>query len=163
MDAIEIPAPGGWDDPFTGIAGPDLWRRLLVGEVARSARYQRSLTVVAIEVHGTDDLAETYGVDLARQVLRATAQSLLRASRASDTCARIAPTRFGVVLVETDEVQAVNFVERVRDDLPRRMPRGVTTLRLGFGWASPRRAESAEALVTRASTRLMVELLGDRG
>jgi hypothetical protein len=67
-----------------------------------------------------------------------------------------------VVLVETDEVLAVNFVERVREDLPRRLPKkNVEGLRLGFGWASPRGNESADALVTRASTRLMVELLGE--
>ena len=165
MESTEIPAPEGWDDPMTGIGGPDLWRRLLVGEVARSARYHRPLTVVAIEVHGVADLAERLGLDLAKTVLRATAQTLHRASRGSDSCARIAPSRFGVVLVETDEVMAVNFVERVREDLPRRMPRGMGAegLRLGFGWASPRGHESADALVTRASTRLMVELLGDPG
>jgi diguanylate cyclase (GGDEF)-like protein len=161
VESTEIPAPQGWDDPFTGVGGPDLWRRLLVGEVARSARYSRALTVVAIEVHGVDELAERYGLDHARRILRGTAQTLHRASRGSDTCARIAPSRFGVVLVETDEVLAVNFVERVRDDLPRRMPKNVEGLRLGFGWASPRGNESADALVTRASTRLMVELLGE--
>jgi diguanylate cyclase (GGDEF)-like protein len=162
MEPTEIPAPVGWDDPFTGVGGPDLWRRLLVGEVARSARYRRSLTVVAIEVHGVDELAERYGLDHARRILRGTAQALHRASRGSDTCARIAPSRFGVVLVETDEVLAVNFVERVREELPRRMPKkNVEGLRLGFGWASPRGNESADALVTRASTRLMVELLGE--
>jgi diguanylate cyclase (GGDEF)-like protein len=163
VESTEVPAPTGWDDPFTGIGGPDLWRRLLVGEVARSARYHRPMTVVALEVHGVDELADVFGVDLARGVLRATAQALFRACRGSDTCARIGPSRFGVVLVETDEVQAINFVERVRDDLPRRLPRGVENLRLGFGWASPRGSESADALVTRASTRLMVELLGDPG
>jgi len=30
----------------------------------------------------------------------------------------------------------------------------------GFGWASPNPGESAEALVRRAETRLMMELLG---
>jgi diguanylate cyclase (GGDEF)-like protein len=163
VESTEIPVPRGWDDTFTGIGGPDLWRRLLVGEVARSARYHRPLTVVALEVHGVDELAEAFGLDLARGVLRGTAQTLVRASRGSDTCARVGPSRFGVVLVETDEVQAINFVERVRDDLPRRMPGGVEGLRLGFGWASPRGSESADALVTRASTRLMVELLGGPG
>jgi diguanylate cyclase (GGDEF)-like protein len=163
VEAIEIPVPHGWDDPFTGTGGPDLWRRLLVGEVARSVRYGRPLTVVAIELHGTEELAERLGLDAARHVLRRTAQTLVRASRGSDTCARIGPSRFGVVLVETDEVMAVNFVERVRESLPRALPGALEGLRLGFGWASPRGLESADALVTRASTRLMVELLGDPG
>jgi diguanylate cyclase (GGDEF)-like protein len=163
VESTDVPAPYGWDDPFTGVAGPDLWRRLLVGEVSRSARYDRPLTVVAIEVHGVDELAERLGPELARHVLRQTAQALVRASRSSDTCARIGPARFGVVLVETDEVMAVNFVERVREALPRTLPRGIEGLRLGFGWASPRGNESADALVTRASTRLLVELLGGLG
>jgi diguanylate cyclase (GGDEF)-like protein len=163
VESTEIPAPRGWDDPFTGVGGPDLWRRLLVGEVARSARYQRPLTVVAIEVHGIDELAERLGPELSRHVLRQVALSLVRASRSSDTSARIGPARFGVVLVETDEVMAVNFVERVREMLPRTLPRGIEGLRLGFGWASPRGNESADAVVTRASTRLVVELLGGLG
>jgi diguanylate cyclase (GGDEF)-like protein len=163
MESIEIPAPGGWDDPLTGIGGPDLWRRLLVGEVARSARYHRPLTVVALEVHGVEELGASLGMDIARLVLRATAQALIRSSRGSDACARIAPARFGVILVETDEVMAVNYVERVRETLPRMLPKGTEGLRLGFGWASPRGSESADALVTRASTRLMVELLGEPG
>ena len=163
MEPTEIPVPHGWDDPFTGVGGPDLWRRLLVGEVTRSARYHRPMTVVAIEVHGVEELAERLGPELGRHVLRQTAQALVRASRGSDACARIGPSRFGVVLVETDEVMAVNFVERVREALPKTLPRGVDGLRLGFGWASPRGTESADALVTRASTRLVVELLRDPG
>ena len=108
-----------------------------------------------------DQLAASFGIDLARRVLRATAQAILRASRGSDACMRIGPTRFGVVLVETDEIAAINFVERVRDDAPRRLPAGADGLRFGFGWASPEPAEAPGALVRRAETRLMVELLGD--
>jgi len=160
VDPDTIPAPRGWDDPFTGLGGPDLWRRMLVGEVVRSARYGRALTVCVIELHGVEQLAVTFGMDIARHVLRETGQVLLRASRGSDACARIGPSRFGVVLVETDEISAINFVERVREDAPRRLPSNADGLRFGFGWASPGPAESAEALVRRAETRLMVELLG---
>ncbi len=160
METLDIPAPRGWDDAFTGVGGPELWRQTLVGEVARSARYGRELTVVVVEVHGVDQLAASFGVDLARHVLRATAQAILRATRGSDACMRIGPTRFGVVLVETGEIAAINFVERVREDAPRRLPAGADGLRFGFGWASPEPAEAPGALVRRAETRLMVELLG---
>ena len=50
-----------------------------------------------------------------------------------------------------------------REALPHTLPRGIEGLRLGFGWASPRGNESADALVTRAPTRLLVELLGGLG
>jgi diguanylate cyclase (GGDEF)-like protein len=160
VESMEIPAPKGWDDAFTGVGGPELWRRSLVGEVARSARYGRALTVVVVEVHGADQLAASFGIDAARRVLRSTAQSVQRASRGSDALMRIGPTRFGVILVETDEIAAINFVERVRDDAPRRLPAGADGLRFGFGWASPEPAEAPGAVVRRAETRLMVELLG---
>lgn len=160
MEETEIPPPSGWDDPFTGLGGPDLWRRTLVTEIARSDRYRRALTVVAVEVHGVDEVAQSFGLEAARHVLHETAQALQRASRGSDTCTRIRPARFGVLLVETDEILAINFVERVREDLPRRLPGESDGLRLGFGWASPRPGESADGLVRRAATRLMVELLG---
>jgi diguanylate cyclase (GGDEF)-like protein len=160
VESIDIPAPNGWDDAVTGVGGPDLWQRTLVAEVARSARYGRALTVVVVEVHGVDQLAASFGGDVALLVLRATAQALVRATRGSDACMRIGPTRFGVVLVETDEIAAINFVERVREDVPRRLPAGADGLRFGFGWASPEPAEAPGTLVRRAETRLMVELLG---
>jgi diguanylate cyclase (GGDEF)-like protein len=160
VETSEIPPPSGWDDPFTGLGGPDLWRHTLVTEVARSDRYRRALTVVAVEVHGVDEVARSFGLESARHVLRETAQALQRASRGSDTCTRVKSARFGVVLVETDEIAAINFVERVRDDLPRRLPNDADGLRFGFGWASQRPGESADALARRAATRLLVELLG---
>jgi diguanylate cyclase (GGDEF)-like protein len=160
VDTNGIPEPDGWEDPVTGLDGPDFWRRVLVAEVARSARYQRRLTIVTIELEGLDVLAATWGVDVARHTLREAAQGVLRTSRSSDYCARIGPARLGVVLTETDEIAAINFVERVREHAPRKLPRGAESLLFAFGWASPEAGEAAEAVVRRAETRLMMELLG---
>jgi diguanylate cyclase (GGDEF)-like protein len=157
VDTNGIPEPDGWEDPVTGLDGPDFWRRVLVAEVARSARYQRRLTIVTIELEGLDVLAATWGVDVARHTLREAAQGVLRTSRSSDYCARIGPSRLGVVLTETDEIAAINFVERVREAGPRTMPRAGDGLRFNFGWASPRSGESADALVRRAEKRLLAE------
>ncbi len=155
-----IPDPTGWEDPLTGLDGPDLWRRVLVAEVSRSLRYGTRLTVVAVELQGLDVLAVTWGEDVARHTLREAAQGVLRTSRSSDYCARIAPARLGVVLTETDEIAAINFVERVREHAPKKLPRGAESITFSFGWASPKRGEPADALVRRAETRLMMELLG---
>jgi diguanylate cyclase (GGDEF)-like protein len=158
VDATGIPEPAGWEDPLTGIDGPDFWRRVLVSEVARSARYRRSLTVVIIELDGLATLAETWGAHVARRAVREAAQSIRRASRTSDHCTRIGATRFGVVLTETDEIAAINFVERVRETGPRSMPRGFDGLRFTFGWASPKVGESADTVVRRADERLRAEV-----
>jgi diguanylate cyclase (GGDEF)-like protein len=159
VDVSAIPEPGGWEDPLTGLEGPDFWQRVLVAEIARSARYKRNLTVVVAELEGVLDMADTWGVEAGRHAIREAAQCLRRTSRTSDHCTRIGLTRFGVILTETDEIAAINYVERVREAGPRSMPRGGEHLRFSFGWASPKQGEAPESVVRRADTRLMAELL----
>ena len=159
MDANGIPQPAGWEDALTGLGGPDLWQRVLVAEVARAAKYQCALTLVVVEVDGILDVVEASGDTVGRHALREAAQCLRREARASDYCARIGVTRFGVLLTQTDEIAAINFVERVREAIPRSMPRGGDGLRFSFGWASPKAGQPANALVHRAERRLIGELL----
>lgn len=159
MDADGIPQPAGWEDALTGLGGPDLWRRVLVAEVARAAKYRSALTLVVVEVDGILELVELSGDDAGRHALREAAQCLRREARASDYCTRIGVTRFGVVLTETDEIAAINFVERVREEIPRMMPSGGDGLRFSFGWASPKKGEPPNSLVRRAERRLIGELL----
>jgi len=154
-----IPEAAGWEDPISGLNGPDFWQRVLVAEVSRSLRYRCPLTIVVVELSGLDELASAWGPDVARHTLREASQGVLRTSRSSDYCTRIGVSRVGVVLTETDEIAAINFVERVREAVPKRLPRGADSLRLGFGWASPKPGESADKVVRRAETRLMMELL----
>jgi diguanylate cyclase (GGDEF)-like protein len=159
VDVRGIPEPAGWEDALTGLDGPDLWRRVLVTEVAGASRYGRQLTIVVMEVEGLLDLGEAWGVEIARHALRETAQCLRRMTRTSDYCMRTGITRFGVVLTETDEITAINFVERFRAAAPDALPRAGDGLRFSFGWASARHGESAGSVVRRADHRLMAELL----
>ena len=64
-----------------------------------------------------------------------------------------------MILTETDEIAAINYVERVREAGPRSMPRGGENLRFSFGWSSPKVGEAPDSVVRRADTRLMAELL----
>jgi len=153
-----VPEPMGWEDAVSGLEGPDFWRRILVAELARSARYARPLTVVLMELVGLEMLAEAWGPEVARHAVRETAQCLRRVSRTSDYATRLGVARFGVVLTETDEIAAINFVERVRADMPGSLPRGARGLLFGFGWASPAQNEAAEHVVRRAEQRLRADL-----
>ncbi len=159
MDANDLPEASGPMDPLTGLEGPDFWQRILVAEVARAARYRCALTVVVIELEGVSALGDTWGSPVARRAVREAAQCIRRASRTSDYSCRIGDARFGVVLTETDEIAAINFVERVRESGPGSLPGGADSLRFSFGWASPKQGESADAVVKRAQGRLTAELL----
>jgi diguanylate cyclase (GGDEF)-like protein len=159
VDVRGIPEPTGWRDALTGLEGPDAWQRTLVVEVARADRYGRPLAIVILEVEGVAGLGEDVGAEFARHVLREAGQALRRESRTSDPVFRIGTTRFGVILGETDEVTAINYVERVREHMPTRLPLQGAGLRLSFGWASPAPGESADVLVRRADHRMIAELL----
>lgn len=155
----EVPEPDGWEDTLTGLEGPAFWERVLIAEIARSTKYDRPLTAVVIELQGIDQLWLSRGREVARRALRETAQCLRRASRTSDYCTRIAAGRYGVILTETDEISAINFVERVRETAPRWFADSGKGLRLSFGWASPKAREAPDSLVRRAERRLVTELL----
>ena len=107
-------APSGWTDPLTGTDGPRLWDRVISSEVARVSRYHRPATVVLVDVAGLDDFARAWGTDVAERLFIQLARTMSVESRSSDHIARIDRTRFAILLTETDEIAAINFVERVR-------------------------------------------------
>jgi PleD family two-component response regulator len=78
-------------------------------------------------------------------------------ARTSDHLTRIGPNRFGILLTETDEIAAINFVERVRVAGPKSVPRTADLVRFVFGWASPKAGDAPEAVVRRAEDRMALD------
>ncbi len=156
-EAAGIPQPAGWMDALTGLEGPEFWRELVITEVARATRYKRPLTVVVLEVHGLNGILRVWGEESAHHTLRETAQCLRRLSRTSDHVARIGPSRFGILLTETDEIAAINFIERIRTAAPKSVPRTADLIRFVFGWASPKPGDAPEGVVRRAEDRLAAD------
>jgi diguanylate cyclase (GGDEF)-like protein len=132
-----IAAPDGWADVLTGADGPRLWDRVVLSESARCRRYHRPVTVAIVDVVGLGDLAAEWGWDVAERALANCARRLAREIRSSDHVARIEPARFGVLLTETTEIAAINFVERARQACERELAAYGERVRIGFGWASP--------------------------
>jgi two-component system cell cycle response regulator len=152
-----IPDPTGLYDPVTGLDGPVLWRHLLASELARSTRYRRPLTIVLVEAEGLTDLHLEWGEDAATATILEIALCIRGLARSSDHCARIGPTRFGILLTETDEIAAINFVERVRETGPGSLSRAADRVRFTFGWTSPHPGEAAEAVLRRAESRMAAD------
>lgn len=154
-----LPEPSGWTDALTGLEGPEFWRKLVITEVARASRYRRPITVIILDVDGMDSVVRVWGEETAHHTLRETAQCLRRMARTSDHLARIGPTRFGILLSETDEIASINFIERVRVAGPTAVSRTADLVRFVFGWASPRQGDAPEALVRRAEDRMAADRL----
>jgi diguanylate cyclase (GGDEF)-like protein len=156
-----IALPDGWADVLTGADGPRLWDRIVLSEQARVARYRRPVTVAFAELVGLDGLAGQWGWDVAERALTACARRLGREIRSSDHIARLEQGRFGLLLTETTEIEAINFVERARSSCERELKETGDAVRIGFGWASPPEKGDLTDAIGIALTRLAADLKTD--
>jgi diguanylate cyclase (GGDEF)-like protein len=129
--------PSGWTDILTGCDGPRYWDRVVTSEQARNARHHRTATIALVEFAGIDAVARRWGSDLALGLFIRLARVLASGIRSSDHIARVGRTRFAVLLVETDEILAINFVDRVRARCEADVDPVANGLRMAIGWASP--------------------------
>jgi diguanylate cyclase (GGDEF)-like protein len=152
--------PAGWSDATTSTDGPRYWDRLISSERGRINRYRRPATVVLIDIDGIHRLEPREGIDVAAQLLVRVGRALTAEIRSGDHAARIDVGRFGVYLPETNEVEAINFVERVRVALENEI-QWTPYVRVAIGWASPTDGDLDVALEV-ANQRLLQELAPGR-
>ena len=141
-------------DLETGLDNQLSWSMAITIEEARSGRYGRPVSIVIAELDGLDKLAELFGADVADKLIRPVADALRSNARAADRVARLNHTRFGVLLVETDEIRAINYVERVRSACDRWLEASAIALRLSIGWASPATDGDLKSAVRIAEDRM---------
>jgi diguanylate cyclase (GGDEF)-like protein len=138
-------------DALTGLLVPAAWSRTISDEEARIRRYHRPATIVLIEIEGLERLTSRLGPSSVERIVPAVADTLRRGAREADHVARLATGRFAILMPETDEVLAINYVERVRTACDLWLESGAVSLRLAIGWASSTGDGSlidAEALAT---------------
>ncbi len=145
-------------DALTGLLLPTEWNRIVADEDARIGRYGRGATIVIIELEGLDRLINVLGREAGDRVLPAVSDALSRNARGADHLARLGPARFGILLPETGEVEAVNYVERVRQVCDLWLESGAIALRLAIGWASPTNETTLNDALGLATERMYTEL-----
>jgi PleD family two-component response regulator len=102
-------------------------------------------------------LAERLGPDAAERLIPPIATTMRRHARAADNLARLGRTRFGALLTETDEVRAINYIERVRTACDVWLESGAVALRLSIGWAEIAANQPVDVAVQAAEKRLNEE------
>jgi GGDEF domain-containing protein len=131
---------------------------MILSEGARVRRYKRPATIVLVEIAGLAPLARQWGPDVAERTLFVAARTLTKEIRTSDHIARIEAIRFGILLTETTEIAAINFVERARVACERELRVASEIVAVAFGWASPPAKGDLSDAVTVAEKRLESEL-----
>ena len=153
----EGPTPDPTIDPLTGLDTLFAWERTLAEENYRYVRYRRPVSVVVAEIDGLSRLVDRFGAEPARRVLPAVGDAMRRLARRTDKVAHVGGGRFLVLLPETDEVAAINYVERVRVACERWLESGAVALHLSIGWASPTAVGELDTAMRAAEERMYAE------
>ena len=153
----EGPTPDPTIDPLTGLDTLFAWERTLAEENARYVRYRRPVSVVVAEIDGLSRLVDRFGAEPARRVLPAVGDAMRRLARRTDKVAHAGGGRFLILLPETDEVAAINYVERVRVACERWLESGAVALHLSIGWASPTAVGELDTAMRAAEERMYAE------
>ncbi len=145
-----------------GVGDPASWDRTVREEAARAARFNRPVTVVIAELPRLEEVADRLGRDAADRVVTETARLLVAEGRAVDRIAWLDYARFGVLLMETDEARAADYVDRVRAAADGWLQAAGLSVRLSLGWASPPEGGDVVAAVATAEERMRGARRGDR-
>jgi diguanylate cyclase (GGDEF)-like protein len=127
-------------------------------EDAREERYQRPTTVVMMELDGLDRLIERLGEAAGGRVEPDVADTIAKLARRADYVARLSPGRFAVLMPETDEIVAINYVERIRQACDEWLASGAIAMCLAIGWSSTAGKASVTTAMQVAVDRMHAEL-----
>lgn len=153
-----VSQPTGWYDDLTRLPGPTFWDTVVAAESARSLRFRRAATVVLVEILDLEDVLARWGRGVAIRTVADVAHILRDGCRASDYVMRLGGARFGMLLTETDEIAAINVVERLRARCERALATRSESARVAFGWASPVATHTLVEVIEEAERRLGEEL-----
>ena len=145
-------------DAMTGLLDQAGFMRLVLAEELRIQRYHRPATIVLFELEGLDRLIDRLGPEAADRIVPALADTIRRLARKPDRVARLAPGRFAVLLSETDEIAAINYVERVRRACELWLESGAIALRLAAGWAGTTGDPTLPDAMRLATDRMYAEV-----
>jgi len=149
--------PDPYLDDATGLDSRAAWDRVLAEENARYVRYRRPVGVVVAELDGLARFNGQFGADASRRILAAVGGAMRRSARRTDRVAHVGAGRFLILMPETDEIQAINYVERVRSECDRWLVAGAVAMHLSMGWASPSAVGELDTALRTAEERMYAE------
>ena len=142
-------------DPLTGLTTLDPFSRRLDGEVSRSRRHNRELSIGAIDIDAFRAVNARHGRAAGDAVLMRTAQTITGQLRASDVACRAGADDFVVMLPETGRTDALACFERILLALQEAGGElAVDSINASIGVATLAAGMSGDALVAEAGGAL---------
>ncbi len=143
-------------DALTGLYNRRFGDQRLEAEAARSQRYGRPLTVVAIDLNDFKQINDTYGHAAGDLVLREFSERLNAAIRVSDVAVRMGGDEFLVILPECPTERVEAMLKRLRTIV---VEFGGHKIPVSFsaGWVGYESGETPEQFLERADQILYAD------
>ena len=156
-------------DHLTGLLNRGNVLHRLQEELARSNRYEKTMSLILVDVDRFKHINDQCGHPAGDHVLRRIAELMKNAVRSADIIGRYGGDEFMVILPETDAFYAAHLADRVREDIAAadlaRAAFGSSAVRItvSIGIATfPYHGTSAEVLVEHADEALYRAKAGGR-
>lgn len=104
-------------DIVTGSANALHFRELLEREIQRFERYKAPFTLVYFDLDNFKQINDTFGHATGDEVLKVVTGVSLKHLRNSDIMARLGGDEFGILMPETNNEQAIQAMQRLKDAL----------------------------------------------
>lgn len=149
-------------DQLTGLYNRNFLEEILETEMARSDRYQQSLSMIIFDLDHFKQVNDNYGHPIGDKVLKQTAEIAVKHVRKSDITARIGGEEFIVVMPQTSAISAMTVAEKIRSMLEQYEHPLVGKVTASFGVAGRLAGESFQEWYKRTDEALYRAKQGGR-
>ncbi len=101
-------------DNLTGLANAKSFLEALYKEIDRSARHERVISIIYMDIDNFKTINDNYGHDMGDKALQETAKTLNSIFRPSDTVARMGGDEFAILMPEINNESAIIAAEKLR-------------------------------------------------
>ncbi len=146
-------------DPLTDVHNRRYFTEAIVHEIARSKRYDRSISFLMVDINRFKEINDRFGHLVGDRVLQMMGKLLQEQVRQSDVVVRYGGDEFLIILLETnndaeavkERILAAVTVWNEKNELLLGFP---LTLSIGSAYWRPRVAESVENVLAKADRRM---------
>lgn len=147
------------EDPLTGLFNRRTLMAMLEDEMTRVQRYQRSMSLLMMDIDHFKRINDRWGHPMGDEVLRSFAAQCEGAMRENDKIGRWGGEEFVMLLPETEQPEAVEVASRLRSltssmAIPSHSGDNTIHVTISIGIASTSAGDTVETLLARADHAL---------